>query len=73
MNINLKTSQHLQTSLSECDNTNTQPSYGVSCSIYLNIPCQYAVGNVLDVLLCCYLKISSSCNKTKRKNKALCI
>lgn len=39
MNINLKTSQHLQRSLSECDNANTQPSY-FSCSIYLNIPCQ---------------------------------
>lgn len=39
MNINLKTSQHLQTRLAECDNANTQPSY-LSCGIYLNIPCQ---------------------------------
>lgn len=39
--INLKISQQLQTTLSECNNANTQYSYyWVSCNSYLKMPCQ---------------------------------
>ena len=40
MKINLKISQQLQTTLSECSNADTWDSDGVSRNIYLNTPCQ---------------------------------
>lgn len=40
MKINPKISQQLQTTLSECSHANTRDSQGISCSVYVNTPCQ---------------------------------
>lgn len=71
MKINLKISQQLQTSLSECNNANTRYSYWVSHNIYLTMPCQNHRRICVSCTMVLKIKISSSYNK--KEEKALCV